>query len=40
MDKRLDFGKLTLSPIATALILGVIVNLHVHRGKKGDRKVI
>ncbi len=36
----LDFGKLTLSPIATALILGVIVNLHVHRGKKGDRKVI
>ena len=35
----LDFGKLTLSPIATALILGVIVNLHVHR-RKGDRKVI
>ena len=36
----LNFGKLTLSPIATALILGVIVNLHVHRGNKGERKVI
>ena len=36
---KLNFGKLTLTPIATALILGVIVNLHVHR-RKDDRKVI
>ncbi len=36
----LNFGKLTFSSIATALILGVIVNLHVHGGKRGERKVI